>query len=275
MLSNILVEFCSGRLLSKEMLIELEHKIIQYELFYSGYCDGILSGMELTEENRNIWIGKGIVKHKDKIYFLERKMNIQKIIDMSFCEDGQRCVLVLKEKEVKNSPESIMMHSMEFLVKEVDEVEEDDIWIGEFQYAKGVSRRLFVDDDFKLCMERQLSNVGSVFSVIKQPYSLQGETTFSPFIFDMLRNLLERKVEKSNFDRCFLMNLYQSRVVSKKILLQYLEYYGIFCDYKNDEGILKGYLEIYSSNKNTETMEKRIPKKEISSNSRQKLSRVR
>lgn len=46
-------------------------------------------------------------------------MNIQEIIDMSSCEDGQRCVLVLKEKEVKNSPESIMIHSMEFLVKEV------------------------------------------------------------------------------------------------------------------------------------------------------------
>lgn len=248
-LNHVMVEFRTGKLLHKEMLQEIEHRTVQQELFYSGYADGILWGMELSEEDEQIWLGVGAVKKDGAIYYLEEPVNLQQRIQESGLEDGLRCAVVLEKRETLEVSESVFCSGYEVVVKAVRDLSRSDLCICTYQSAGRLARQLHGSGDAVECLREQTKEAGLVLSLAEQEYALPGETTFPPAIFDLIRKSVEQKEQKTLLDRILLMQLYSARAVSQRVLLQYLEGYETGCDAKDRISILKGILKTLEINR--------------------------
>lgn len=64
--------FSKGNLLSQEMLEALKNYEIEFaQNCYTGYSDGIITGAKIHVTEGLIYIGRGIIKFKDRLFFIE------------------------------------------------------------------------------------------------------------------------------------------------------------------------------------------------------------
>lgn len=76
-MENLYPLFERNRILKKELLWSLrDYSFIHMQLEYQAYGDGILSGCELEVKEKELVVGKGIIKHNGFIYLLTEAMTI-------------------------------------------------------------------------------------------------------------------------------------------------------------------------------------------------------
>lgn len=77
MLTHIVPKFEKGRILKTEMLENLRDYPRSFlDIRYQDFSDGIITGMNVTVGENTLTIGRGIVKHKDRLYLLEQEQEV-------------------------------------------------------------------------------------------------------------------------------------------------------------------------------------------------------
>ncbi len=242
------VNFESGKLLSREMLEQLEKQTGLFLNQYSSYPDGILYGFEFSECDGIILLSEGAVKKNGKIYFSDRKINVTDVLDEY---DAVRknnvnipyMAFVFRESDDITEAECIVSSCMNFMLVCDSEINPDkDIIVAEFQYYP--NKRIWKNDtDPESALREQLNRKGHSYSFADAPYSMSGETTFSPFIFSLMAELLERKQCFTDRDFTLLSMIYQEKVLSLSVLCAYLKSYGIICDKNDRDEIIECFLD--------------------------------
>lgn len=69
--------FSKGNLLSQEMLESIRDFEIQFaQNNYIGYTDGIVTGIKVHVEQGSIYIGQGIIKYQDRLFFISEDTRV-------------------------------------------------------------------------------------------------------------------------------------------------------------------------------------------------------
>lgn len=69
--------FSKGNLLSQEMLEAMRDYEIQFaQNNYAGYSDGIITGVNIHVEQGIVYIGQGIIKYQDKLFFVSENTQV-------------------------------------------------------------------------------------------------------------------------------------------------------------------------------------------------------
>ncbi len=69
--------FSKGNLLSQEMLEAMRDYEIQFaQNIYAGYSDGIVTGLNIYVEQGTVYIGQGIVKYQNRLFFISNKTQV-------------------------------------------------------------------------------------------------------------------------------------------------------------------------------------------------------
>ena len=92
--------FETGRILKKEALeVIRDYPRDLLDILYEGYTDGVIRGLRLSSdhENRNLIIGKGLIKLKGEVY------QVNKEIKVVYTHTEQRRYLRLKCNEKKDT----------------------------------------------------------------------------------------------------------------------------------------------------------------------------
>lgn len=82
--------FAKGMVLTDEMLESLKAYLADWSrLEYAGYSDGILSGCHVTRSGNMLYVGKGIVLYKERMYLLAEDTALA----VEPCDAWQRVIL--------------------------------------------------------------------------------------------------------------------------------------------------------------------------------------
>jgi len=77
MFEHKIPQFTPKRILSREILLSVRDIAYQEQAVrYAGYCDGIIAGCELFEEEMRIGVKNGLVKFGGRLYVLTEKMEL-------------------------------------------------------------------------------------------------------------------------------------------------------------------------------------------------------
>lgn len=88
--------FSKGNLLSQEMLEAIRDFEIQFaQNLYCGYSDGIITGTRIYVEQGCIYIGQGIVKYQNRLFFLSEDTRVT----VGSVDDWQAIKLVFADVE--------------------------------------------------------------------------------------------------------------------------------------------------------------------------------
>lgn len=243
------VNFESGKLLSREMLEQLKKQAGLFLNRYSSYPDGILYGFEFYECDKGLFLSEGALKKNGKVYFSDSRISVTDVLDAY--DYGHRnnehipyMAFVFRESDDVTEAECVVSSCMNLMLLPDDETDSDsDIVLAKFQYNSG-SRVWKNGDDAESALKNQLIGEKSYdYSFLDTPYSLSGEITFSPFIFSLMAELLEKKQCSTDIDFTLLSMIYQEKVLSLKVVCSYLRRYGIICDVNNKYEIIKGFLD--------------------------------
>lgn len=70
--------FMKGNLLTQDMLNALKEYELQIsESYFAGYSDGIITGLDIQVTKGVIYIGKGIVKYQNRLFFIPDNTTVQ------------------------------------------------------------------------------------------------------------------------------------------------------------------------------------------------------
>ncbi|MDE6102709.1 MAG: hypothetical protein K2F73_07020 [Ruminococcus sp.] len=242
------VKFESGKLLSREMLEQLEKQTGLFLNQYSSYPDGILYGFEFSEYDGRLFLSGGALKKNGRIYFSDKKISVTDVLDVydSGCKNGTHIpymALVFRESGDVTEAECIVSSCMNFMFVCDDETDSDkDIVIARFQYYP--EKRIWQNNaDTESALREQLNRKGHSYSFVDAPYIVSGEITFSPFIFSLMAELLEKKSCFTDRDFSLLAMIYQEKILSLNVICAYLRSYGITCDRNNKDQIIESFLD--------------------------------
>ena len=133
--------FENGRILKKEALeVIRDYPRDLLGILYEGYTDGVIRGLRLSSdhENRNLIIGKGLIKLKGEIY------QINKEIKVVYTHTEQRRYLRLKCNEKKDK--DFTVNEIEAYLSDEKENKDGEILLCDFLLKSGfVLRDSYLD----------------------------------------------------------------------------------------------------------------------------------
>ncbi len=242
------VSFESGKLLSREMLDQLKKQTGLFLNMYNSYPDGIIYGFEFSECDGELFISEGALKKNGKFYFSDSRMSVTDVLDTYDCNRKNNeyipyMALVLREAGDITEAECVVSSCMNLMILPDSETDShSDVILAKFQYNFG-SRAWKNNTDAESALKNQLIGEKSYdYSFLDTPYSLSGEVTFSPFIFSLMAELLEKKQCFTDIDFTLLSMIYQQKILSLNVLCSYLRRYGITCSPNNKHEIIEGFL---------------------------------
>ena len=198
MLTRKKIRFAPRTILTHEMLetiYELPQEILRLQ--YLTFGDGIISGLELKEVDREIFLTEGIVKFKGEFYFSSAgEINLTKFF---------------KENKPPMSGAIscfALCPSQNFKTGGGVKTEFPD---------KNISAEKFLEE-FTTFNRLQLLDV---------PYSCRGGSTFHPHIFCAVKNILKQKENKSPSELALLLQIEQTGFVTMEALKICIESDGI------------------------------------------------
>ena len=236
----------SGMLLSKEILEQMNTQSRLFQLQYENYPDGILYGLELFEENNELYLSTGMLKYHAKYFFLEKPMSLFDIFD-KFDEEEMDFTGHLKfafvPSERENIHEGIFSDCLELKVCTKEQLNSDSIVIAAFQYCNG--KRVWKSNHRSAAkeLEDQLNTHGYYFTFLDVKYSIPYENVFSPYIYQLMKTCLSEKEHRSSADLMLLFMLCQNKLVSFEVLKEWFASYKIEVNFSDRKDIIKKFLE--------------------------------
>ena len=224
MLTRKKIRFAPRTILTHEMLdtlYDLPQEILRLQ--YLTFGDGIISGLEFKEVNREIFLTEGIVKFKGEFYFSAAgEVNLTKF----FKENkppmrGEISCFTLYPSQNSKIDGGVKTEFLELKILSKKDLPPDVLCLGNFydelSYIalpdKNVSVEKF-SEEFSTFNRLQLLDV---------PYSCRGGSTFHPHIFCAVKNILKRKEHKSPTELNLLFQIDQTGFVTMEALKTCIE----------------------------------------------------
>lgn len=254
-LKNTSVKFEKGKILTSEMLDALNHQSENYIRQYESYPTGILFGLDLIRDKDRIFICRGAVKKNGKIYFLEENINISDMIKnlekYPEFESGSKCILILREIQDIRETESITSNCLEAKIIKAEELFESDFVLCEFEYARN-SVNLLADEKLNPYENIERTIKGTMYiGLADTKYSISGESTYHPFLFSLIAELIESKSNKTYFDLFILSMIYNNKVISKKTMVLYIKHFGGLIKNNSEAELFMSFANIIRDSKDS------------------------
>ncbi|MGL6066375.1 MAG: hypothetical protein ACRC0R_04785 [Cetobacterium sp.] len=214
MLKNIDVIFKKGEILNFKMLEEIKKfpkNLLEIE--YNQYSNGIIKGLEFFyDENKNLLIQPGIIKHKNFLYLLEKSSLILKRENLSGNKEGDTYIY-LKEKE-NETKENICVKEISLNITKNEDC--DGIFLGRFVMRQNILPKLEYE---------KLEDFGndSFMNIIERKYSDIENSTISPKIINKISLELLKLEYVSPLENYIITKGLDKKVLSFCILKSYLE----------------------------------------------------
>ncbi|MGP0577047.1 DNA and RNA helicase [Paenibacillus peoriae] len=170
MLTHIVPKFEKGRILKTEMLENLRDYPRSFlDIRYQDFSDGIITGMNVTVGENTLTIGRGIVKHKDRLYLLEQEQEVP------YAATGRLSVLKLLFLEQTDRPD-FTAHHADIVLEDEAEIGLDKMELGRFKLKDGAVLRSDYQDFADMATEfNTWSDIHAPFAGLKQS-TLRPET---------------------------------------------------------------------------------------------------
>lgn len=216
MLTNKILNFPHKAILTKELLQEIyKYPREFFRLMYNDYADGIICGLNyFIDGEKNLTLSAGMILFGGEIYFLEENVNISDLAEKNNLTDGRDYYIFSHKESQKKSP----CLTENKLILNFSE-EEQNFSLGKFRFKSKNDFTLPTlsdgDDPFENIFR------SSTFDLLNVPFADKGEATFHPQLFDLIKNFLESKENKTPLDYSILTHLQNQEIIS----LQTLKYY--------------------------------------------------
>ena len=245
------VEFKSGMVLSLEMLQQLEYQTHLNELQYQDYPDGIIYGLTVYEADGKLFFSPGLVKLMENYFYIHSSIDVYSLLDIfdDNCDfDGDwvnntvSSAIVLEVDKPSLINEGVCVTEIQAKLVDKTAIQNNMLCLAEFQYHKG-NRGWNINN---ANLEDQLLTTGTVFSLLNVHYSLNGESVFSPYIYDLMRKRIELIESPLVEDIALLLILNQNRLVSFDTLRQWFHSKKMNVDFQSRSDIISKFMEVLS-----------------------------
>ena len=224
MLNRKKIRFAPRTILTHEMLetlYELPQEILRLQ--YLTYSDGIVSGLEFKEVDREIFLTEGIVKFKGEFYFSSAgEVNLTKFFNENKPPmRGAISCLALCPSQNSKIGGGVKTEFLELKILLKKDLPPDALCLGSF-YDELSEIAL---PDKNISAEKFLEEFTTFnrFQLLDVPYSCRGGSTFHPYIFCAVKNILKRKENKSPTELALLLQIYQTGYVTMEALKTCIE----------------------------------------------------
>lgn len=206
--------FEKGRVLKVDMLNSLRD--FPFDLAQTRYCqysDGILCGFDVSSESDMVFISKGIVKYKGRLYILKEDMELR-------CEVlGKDLILKIKFHDYDEVEKDFYSYPTEVIFDTSLQLDENDIEICRFDLRFGARLRSDYIDLYDMTTKYDTVNI------IHAPFSGYLNPTLSPKITRFFAQEILKFDIKDPFDINFCMTCLNSdSPIDSFLIVKYLNY---------------------------------------------------
>ncbi|MEC0235056.1 DNA and RNA helicase [Paenibacillus kribbensis] len=209
MLTHIVPKFEKGRILKTEMLENLRDYPRSFlDIRYQDYSDGIITGMNVTVGEHTLTVGRGIVKHKGRLYLLEQEEEVP------YTATGRLSVLKIRFQEEQSTAD--FQRYLGNICLEEEQVNSQELELGRFKLKTGALLRSDYVDFADLATEF------NTFNLVQVQHAGTTGPTLSPYIFKMFARELISRGTSDPFDLAFTMLCLNQGFIEREAVLHYL-----------------------------------------------------
>lgn len=130
-MENLYPLFERNRILKKELLWSLrDYSFAHMQLEYQAYGEGIVSGCELEVRDKELVVGKGIIKYNGFIYLITEEMRVP-------YEPTQQLAILKMKMIVDDRSEDFISYRVELLMDDNPVKEQDELEVCRFKLRHG------------------------------------------------------------------------------------------------------------------------------------------
>jgi len=204
--------FTKGRILKNEMLESIcDFPRAITDIFLANYSDGVISGLDLTADEKDITIAPGIVKYQGEILVLNEELKVL------YVADGNEQILKLQFQEGYKVSD-FEGRIAEVILESGECDQQNEMEIARFRLSQGAYLRLNYQDfeDFK--------TGHNTLNIVDQPHSSISGQTLAPIILKYFaRELLKYKTENPHDLAIIYQVLNGETSISKELLINYIK----------------------------------------------------
>ena len=236
--------FETGRILKKEALeVIRDYPKALLSILYEGYTNGVIRGLRLSSdhENRNLIIGRGLVKLKGEVYLINKEIKV------AYTHTEQRKYLKLRCNEKREK--DFIVSEIEAFLSDEEEREDGEILLCDFLLKSG-----FVLRDTHLDFADMRSEYDTIH-LMNADYAGYKESSFNIEVLKVYAKeyLNTKKCEETDRTFCYMV-LNSMEGIERSIIENYIavkEGKTKGTNLSNKE-IYTGLLDILSSAKDPE-----------------------
>lgn len=211
MFQNVSPNFQKGRILKKEMLENLrDYPRNFFDIYFKEYSNGIITGAELTVNEKDITISKGIIKYKDKLYILEEEERLPYYVS------NEEAVIKVEFLE-KNLDGDFIINGTEIFIDQKTKIEENQIELGRFKLHEEAVLRSDYTDFYDFETEFNTLNI------INSDYAGIKARTMSPILLKYFSKSLLKTKPQNTYDIVFAMQCINESYVDREGILEYIK----------------------------------------------------
>lgn len=211
MFENVSPNFEKGRILKKEMLENLrDYPRNFFDIYFKEYSDGIITGAELTVNEKDISVAKGIIKHKNKLYILNKEEKIPYEVS------NEEVLIKVKFLEEKLNGD-FAVSATEIYIDEKPKLLDSEIELGRFKLHKEAVLRSDYTDFYDFETEFNTLNI------INSDYAGVKVKTMSPILLKYFSKALLKTKPQNTYDIVFAMQCLNGNYVDRQVLLEYIK----------------------------------------------------
>ena len=177
--------------------------------YFASYSSGIIAGVDLAVDEDFLHIGKGIIKFNGMLYLLSKPLKID------YSNNDQATIIKVRFEPVKEK-EDFEIHDSEVILDDELKVKENEFELGRFKLREGAQLKNDYDKFEDFDVEYNTLNLINVL------YSTPGGASLHPKIIQKFAKVLYVN-SKEMIDNVFAAECLNSRVVSKKLVENYLK----------------------------------------------------
>lgn len=234
MINKSIIDFKNGSLLTKEMLeCMYDYPINVLDCLYSNYSNGIISGFDVIEKEKLIYITKGLLKLDNSIYIMKEDFNINSLFNN--LEESAIYSIVFAEEDNITNKNGVKNLSLKIVLD--SEIDDNKIKFrfGKFKWNGKSILELptTIDSLFK----------NTILNLNEIEYAQNNTSTYHPLIFRCIFNYLKNKKDKNMLDYIIINEISKNNVLNIEIIKSYIEEKGFFIESFNKEELLRKFVE--------------------------------
>ncbi|MGF9820970.1 DNA and RNA helicase [Brevibacillus agri] len=210
MFSHLHPQFHKGRILKREMLENLRDYPRHFvDLHFQMYSNGIISGMDVTVDDRHLIVGKGIVKHRGRVYLFEREERLP------YTATGHETVLKIRFAEQATLTD-FFSYETSYVLDPETTIGEDERELGRFKLKEGAKLRA----DYPYFLD--LTTEYNTWIFAHAEHAGYEQPTLAPAILRYFSYELLKTGTTNAYDLAFAMQGINAERVERNLILHYI-----------------------------------------------------